>query len=79
MDLLERLAQDTGCVYLSDLHKQDIQVKLLTALITVVADEYPLKEWNDALVYVAGLREPCSGCEQAYQALVAYAERIQGS
>ena len=79
MNLLERLARETGCVYLSDLHKQDVQAKLLAALSKVAADSYPLDEWNEALVYVAGLREPYPGCEQAYQALVAYAERIQGS
>ena len=74
MNLLEYLAQETGCVYLSDLHKQDIQAKLLSALSTVAASDYPLQEWQEALAYIAGLREDYTSCEQAYQALTAYAK-----
>lgn len=77
MNLLEQLARDTGCAYLSDLHKQDIQAKLLAALSKVAADEYPLEQWNEALAYVAGYQKIYPSCEKAYQALLAYAERIQ--
>lgn len=76
MNLLEYLARETGCIYLSDLHKPDIQARILAALSVVAAEDYPLEEWNEVLEYVARRREPCASCEEAYQALQDYASHL---
>jgi len=52
--LLEQLAESAGCSYLSELH--DIKGASLQKLIqkwgSVSSLDFPLKEWNDALIYL---------------------------
>ncbi len=76
MNLLEQLAEETGCLYLSDLHKTDIQVKLYDSLSALQPEAYTLKEWNEALTYIAGLKEPYKSIDMAYQALKQYAASL---
>ena len=56
MHLLDYLARRTGCLYLSDLRHLDRRRRglLLQVLEGLPAETAPLKEWNDALRYLAG-------------------------
>ena len=76
MNLLEKLALESGCPYLSDLHRPEMQRDLQTILEGLEPEGYSLQEWNEALAYIAGLRTPYSSCAEAYQALKAYAAQI---
>ncbi len=76
MNLLEHLAEETGCLYLSDLHKTDIQMKLYNSLSALQPEIYTLQEWNEALTYIAGLKEPYASIDMAYQALKRYASSL---
>lgn len=54
-DLLEVLSMQAGCMYLSDLHDlSDWQrERLRHTLRHLPPDAAPLKEWNDALLYLS--------------------------
>ena len=56
MHLLDYLARRTNCLFLSDLRHLDGrgQRLLLQVLEGLPAETAPLKEWNDALRYLAG-------------------------
>ena len=51
--LLDELASQLECVYLSDLHRADRR-KLLRWLRNVSAEAYSLWEWEDAARYLIG-------------------------
>ena len=71
--LLDVMALQMGCEYLSDLHYIDDHQRLHLArqLEKVEARDTDLFEWNDALEYLAGVKTPCSSAEQAKAALIA--------
>ena len=52
MGLLERLAQMSGCVCLSDLRTPAYRHPVLDALGRISAEEYPAKEWLEAMGYL---------------------------
>ena len=72
MSLLDVMAVQAGCMYLSDLHYiDDFQRKRLArALERVTARDEDLFEWNDALMYLAGTEETYPSAEQAKSALL---------
>ena len=53
-DLLDRMAQEIGCLYLSDLRWPDGagRKKLADLVQRLTPDEASLREWNDALAYL---------------------------
>ena len=55
--LLEKLAELAGCNYLSDLRcALSFRYSLFFALPQILAEDYSVKEWNDAVGYILGTR-----------------------
>lgn len=50
--LLDRLAEMSRLLYLSDLRTDRSTQAVLTSLSALSADEYPVKEWNQAVAYI---------------------------
>lgn len=59
LSLVEYLAYKAGCEYISDLPRMGPvgKRKAGKALENVAPDMYTLKQWNDALSYIAGKPE----------------------
>ena len=73
MALLDVMAVQAGCMYLSDLHYiDDFQRKRLAcALERVTARDEDLFDWNDALEYITGKKKPHPSAEKAKADLIA--------
>ena len=71
--LLEYLASIVNCTCLSDLHTVSQSEKdVLAALIRMIRpQEYPLRQWNDALEYLAQIN-PFTTAREARAALLQY-------
>ena len=71
MGLLDRLAAQSGCEYLSDLRRLEkgARVRLAGILREVASGDAALEEWNDALRYLTG-EPPASTPEAARQTLI---------
>ena len=69
--LLEYLASVAGCSFLSDLHSvNQSQRDILAALIrTIHPQEYSLRQWNDALEYLAQ-KKPLAASPEARAAIL---------
>lgn len=52
MGLLDRLARMSGCACLSDLRTPAYRRPILDALGRISAEEYPAKEWLEAMGYL---------------------------
>lgn len=70
LGLLEFLAANTGCMYLSDLTQTHMQIGIGHILRSLDASAFSLREWNDAAAYLT--RRPCffETAEQAKQYLL---------
>lgn len=71
VELLEYLAQRSGCAYLSDLRFLNWCEKfhLSRKISCIPAESFPLKVWNDALEYLCSRTpEPCAA--DAKEALI---------
>ena len=65
--LLEKLAELAGCNYLSDLRcALSFRYSLFFALPQILAEDYSVKEWNDAVGYILGTRTSFSSAREAY-------------
>ena len=66
--LLEKLAELAGCNYLSDLRCALSFFPLFPffALPQILAEDYSVKEWNDAVGYILGTRTSFSSAREAY-------------
>ena len=71
MPLLDYLAWQTGCEYLSDLHwpGPGQRARLRRALAELAPDCAPQREWDDAAAYLTG-GPPAPGPEAAKAALL---------
>lgn len=71
--LLDYLAWQTGCEYLSDLHALTPaqRARLRRAVEALPPDAACLREWNDAAAYIAD-SEPGGSPAQSRQALLAW-------
>lgn len=69
-DLLERLAKQMGCCYISDLKNLDSagKGKLAQELLHISADAYSLRQWNNALEYL--VKQPIQDTAEAAYALL---------
>lgn len=67
--LLEDLAGQLGCMYLSDLHRAERR-RLSRCLQTFRAETYSLWEWNDAAQYLTGTEIRFSSQEAAKKFLL---------
>lgn len=54
MGLLDMLSQQAGCMFLSDLHAEQMQRSLAKLLPEIDASKYPAAEWNEAVQYILG-------------------------
>ncbi len=72
MSLLDYLAQRAGCLFLSDLREPDQrkQSLLLHTLERLAPEDAPLKEWNDALIYLTEA-SPAETAQEARTQLLA--------
>ena len=71
LDLVEHLAQAVGCRYISDLRfmAADGSEEITAALMQLTQQDYSLRDWNDALMYLVQQPEQES-IEAAYALLV---------
>ncbi len=53
-ELLQLLADQTGCSYISDLHDPEKFAGLVNILPALPADRYTLWTWSDAVAYITG-------------------------
>ena len=53
-ELLEYLADNIGCMYLSDLHQPYFIKRINKFLIRINPMIYSLYEWDDAVFYITG-------------------------
>ena len=52
--LLETLAKDIGCSYLSELHSVYRYKEIYGEIIKLDMEKYTISEWNDAVGYITG-------------------------
>ena len=71
LPLLDYLAWQAGCAYLSDLHflTPAQRVRLRRAVEALPPESVPLRSWNDAAAYIAGAG-PAATPEAAREALL---------
>ena len=64
---MQKLAELAGCNYLSDLRcALSFRYSLFFALPQILAEDYSVKEWNDAVGYILGTRTSFSSAREAY-------------
>ncbi len=70
--LLEFLAFNSGCMYLSDLRQPKLLAKVRGVLPRINPVLYSIWEWNDAVFYITGIQKNFSTQEAALAYLDAY-------
>lgn len=75
--LLDRIAMESGCMYLSDLRGSVRKECCHFAVLEIPAADYPVKNWQDAFYYIVGIEENFNTAEQAKQRLLEYLQRGQ--
>lgn len=76
--LLEYCMEQTGCIYLSDLHNCLLSKHLKRVVKGVPAERYSSHEWVDALNYIAGTHDTKSiSAQEARQTLLTALGRDQ--
>lgn len=68
--LLEFLADQCGCPYLSDLHTQGYFIPLRRVLINLDAAAYNDQEWSDSFAYILGRSAKSPTAEEIRQELI---------
>ena len=69
--LLDMLAEQTGCEYLSVLRSPKVFPLLSNVLHGVDQEEYSLSEWQDAILYITGKVSASKNAAQAKEYLCA--------
>lgn len=69
--LLERLAGEVGCLYLSDLRGDQYQWHIRTLVEAIPAEDYPVREWEDALSYLTKRKPPGGSSAKVLKDLLA--------
>lgn len=72
MGLLDRIAFESGCMYVSDLRNCTITSHCRIAVTIIPASDYPVKVWEDAVYYMIGIEEKFETSEQAKTRLLEY-------
>lgn len=68
--LLDRIAAESGCMYLSDL-RNCISKRCCRFVVSAIpASDYPVKVWEDAACYMTGSEEDFKTAEEAKQWLL---------
>ncbi|WP_313155964.1 hypothetical protein [Lacrimispora sp.] len=72
LGLLDRIAANSGCMYLSDL-RNCISIRCCCfAIADIPAEDYPVKVWEDAVSYITGTEVDFKTAEEAKQRLLEY-------
>lgn len=74
--MLERLARENGCVYLSDLRSSIIMKRCMGNVKEIEIMEYSTETWRDAADYITGKRSENETAEEAKSRLLAFLEGI---
>lgn len=69
--LLERIAAESGCMYLSDLRGFIYRERFRIAVSHIPASDYSIEEWQDAACYMVGSKEEFKTAEEAKQRILA--------
>lgn len=73
MELLDKLVDIVDCMYISDLCRQTIvSVEQQKQIAMINADDYSLKEWQDALDYIIKKRVDIISVDEAKKVLLEY-------
>ena len=67
---LDRIAAESGCMYLSDLRGCVLKDRCRFAVTQIPAAEYPVKAWKDAVYYIVGTEENFKTAEEAKQRIL---------
>ncbi|PJJ31006.1 hypothetical protein [Lacrimispora celerecrescens] len=70
--LLDRIAANSGCMYLSDLRNCIYKRCCRFVIAEIPADDYPVKVWEEAINYMTGTEEDFKTAEEAKQRLLEY-------
>lgn len=70
--LLEILASQTECMYLSDLHNPEFLPAIRRALCGISPEQFELREWQDAVAYITGEQLSFKSQKQAADYLKKY-------
>ncbi|WP_077612228.1 hypothetical protein [Clostridium sp. Marseille-P2415] len=70
--LLDRIAAESGCMYLSDLRGCIFKGRCRFVVAGIAANDYPVKVWEDAVYYIIGTEEEFKTAEAAKQRLLEY-------
>ncbi len=70
--LLDRIAAESGCMYLSDLRGCIFKGRCRFVVAGIPATDYPVKVWQDAVRYMIGKEENFNTAEEAKQRLLKY-------
>ena len=71
-DLLETLAAAAGCDYLSDLRLPAHRAALRLAVQGCAAEDYPTRQWQEALGYLCGASPSSLPADQAREKLLGF-------
>lgn len=73
MELLDRLVDIVDCMYISNLHHQTIlSLEQLKQIETINANDYSLKEWQNALEYIIKTRVDIISADEGKKVLLNY-------
>ena len=68
--LLDRIAAESGCMYLSDLRNCISKRRYRNVVAKIPATDYPVKVWEDAVRYMTGTEEDFKTAEAVKQRLL---------
>ncbi|MFT4007641.1 MAG: hypothetical protein QM683_19250 [Lacrimispora sp.] len=70
--LLDRIAAETGCMYLSDLRGCAYRKRCRLVISRIPASDYPVNVWAEAMDYMIGTEEDFKTANEAKQRLLEY-------
>ncbi len=70
--LLDRIAAETGCMYLSDLRGSAFRKRCRLVISRIPANDYPVSVWAEAMDYMIGREEDFKTASEAKQRLLEY-------
>lgn len=74
-NLVEDISEILECCYLSDLHSLENKLLMIPVLRSIRPEQYPLKEWNDAVHYILEQPKQFLESEEAYDYLLEQLEK----
>ncbi len=73
--LLEYIAENAGCGYLSDLHSKKRNFHIYEVIMNIAPSDYDLKEWEDAVRYITGKTVSFQDSDQAAEYLLQHLKK----